>query len=116
MPRGKLLDPARQHRTMLRKSVRQEKEAAASVGGKRHPGSGNQWHSPGDVSSSEWLVECKVTSKNQYTLKKSDVQKLIIQAVMAGKKPMMEIRYDDLSVVVLPLDVAKGLGLYASET
>lgn len=103
----------------LQKSSRaQEDDVAEAFGGKRQPGSGNQWHSKADVKTKSWLVECKVTESGSYSLKKADLQTLYIQAAMEGKTPMMEIRFlgnQPVNVVIVPLDVAKGMGLYGSD-
>lgn len=65
-----------------RKSQRQEKYAARDVGGLIQPGSGSQDHAKGDVRVAGKLrIECKTTSKMQYTLHLDDLRKIRLEAL-----------------------------------
>lgn len=80
-------------RYQLRKSRAQEKRTAEEIGGRRTPGSGNQWHSKADVNAERVLVECKYTDGKSYTLKVADLLKLRTQAARVGKNPAFQIQF-----------------------
>lgn len=75
---------------------------AAEVGGRTTPGSGARWHSKGDVTTREWMVECKRTDKKQYILKAAEMKKLIVEALRDGKQPMMVVDMQGERYAVLP--------------
>jgi hypothetical protein len=117
VPKGRLLDPNRKARQRLTASKHQEEATAERLGGKRTPGSGNQWHSKNDVKSKEWLVENKTTEKERYSLKISDLRSLLMNAILEEKKPVMEVEFRGKlkeSFVIMPLWAAKELG-YAAD-
>lgn len=58
----------------LKASRDQEKRLAAHFGGKRTPGSGNQWHTKNDVRTESLSIEAKTTAKGQYTLKARELE------------------------------------------
>ena len=94
--RGRLLtregDSARQHKHSLRRSRKQEASVAQDFSGARvMPGSGNTWHSKGDVKSPRYLVECKTTENKSYSIKAEELSKLVLQAVLARRIPVMQV-------------------------
>jgi hypothetical protein len=96
MKRGRLLaregeSCARQSRNSLRRSRAQEKFAASDLGGSVVVASGAKWHSKGDVKSSSILLECKTTEADSYRVRAEDLKKLVLQAIMAGRVPVMQI-------------------------
>lgn len=109
--KGRLLDPARQVRLRKSKSQKQEKKIAESVGGSVTPGSGNKWYAKGDVSSALWLIENKRTDKDSFILKFDTLRRLIVQATLAGKKPMLQLEMGEHHFVIITLDEAKERGL-----
>jgi hypothetical protein len=84
-----------------RRSKLQEKRAARDYGGSVTPGSGNQWHSKADVHSDKLLIECKTTTKKSYAVKPEDFKKLYFQALVENKIPVLEIEFDDMTLVIL---------------
>lgn len=73
-------------RTAIRKaSQAQETAAAKAVGGRVQPASGAVWHSKGDVSSDDFLIECKLTAARSYRLTLDTLLKIEREAVLAGK-------------------------------
>jgi len=85
-----------------KRSRLQERRAANDYGGHITPGSGNQWHSKGDVHSDKFIVECKSTTHASYSLKAADFLKLYLQSVVENKQPVMEIEFahHNLTLVV----------------
>ena len=58
-------------------SSRQEKKVAKAVGGKQTANSGATAFSKGDVTTDEWLIECKTstTAKASFTIHREWLQK-----------------------------------------
>lgn len=104
--KGRLLDPARKHREALEKSRRQEKRTKIQTGGRLVPGSGNQWHSKGDVTTKKFLIENKRTDSMSYSLNMKTLRVGRLQAARAGKRFLMQVDFGDNPrdrYVVLPL-------------
>ena len=76
-----------------RQSQKQEKRIAEEFKGKAQPGSGNKWHSKGDVQSEDFLIECKQTRHASYTLSLKDLKKIERLAKEKAKLPMMIIEF-----------------------
>lgn len=69
----------------LHNSRAQESRLAEKFGGRRTPGSGNQWHSKNDVRTDNWSFEAKTTSKKQYILKAQELETGEKYALLDGK-------------------------------
>ena len=78
---------------ILRKSRKQESRTAQTLGGKTQPGSGNQWHSPGDVKTSHWLISNKYTDARQFSLRVKDFVEISDDSFHADRSPAMEILF-----------------------
>lgn len=101
--RGKLLDRGtRSSSEKLGRSKSQEERAATDLGGKRTPASGAMWSSKGDVKARRFLVECKRTEAASYTLKLSELTKIHIEAMQAGKEPAMQVEFGKSRFAVIP--------------
>ena len=87
-----------------RRSKIQERRTAQDFGGLTTPGSGNQWHSKGDVKTPNYLIECKTTSKDSYSLKSATWSKIATEALLEGKDPLMEIEFIDRGVSLVVMD------------
>lgn len=66
-------------------SHKQEKQVARDNGGSPTPGSGNTWRRKNDVISTEFSFECKTTTKQSYSLKRSELDKAEINALSDGR-------------------------------
>ncbi len=86
---------ARQSRRGKRISLRQEKQAAADLGGRTTAGSGAAKFSGGaDVRvMGKIRLECKVTEKDNYRLHFSDLKKVRAQANKALEEPIFQIAF-----------------------
>ncbi len=91
MRKGRLLDPGRQVRINIDKSRKQEKRVAEQVKGKTTPGSGNQWHTKGDVQSKTLQVENKRTDTGRYILRAKELRRYRVLAAKAGKRFVMQV-------------------------
>lgn len=76
-----------------------------SSASRRVPGSGNQWHSKGDVKSSGWLWECKRTDKASIQLRLVDLLKIEAEAIQVGRRAALELELGRRGYVVLPRGV-----------
>lgn len=68
-------------------SNRQEKKVAKELGGRQTPNSGATDFIKGDVTTNEWLVECKTatTEKSSFSIKRSWLDKNREEAFAMGK-------------------------------
>jgi len=73
---------------------RQEQEAARSYGGRATPASGSR-DVKGDVYTDNELIECKHTERKSYSLKVADLLKLAKQAIMVGRRMVLEVEFTD---------------------
>lgn len=76
----------------------QERERMESLGGKRHAGSGaGARKGDGRVNGASWrdpdhqLLEFKRTDKSQITVKASDLEKIISEALAEGRIPALGV-------------------------
>jgi hypothetical protein len=95
----RLNDPLQSFRTvsvqsMHKNVIKQEEQAAAMVGGKRHSGSGSKIGHKSDASGEQWQVECKQTEKNSLVLKLEWLTKIQREAAAKNKWPMMHLRIE----------------------
>lgn len=82
-------------RDIKRRSLRQEKRAAAGVGGKIQPGSGAIPGKKGDfVIKGEVRGECKFTYASQYSLSLDTMYKIASEAE-GGEVPVVEVQFLD---------------------
>lgn len=73
-----------------RRSTAQEKKVAKEIGGRVTPASGALWGSKADVRNGQFLVECKTTEKDHYTLNHSTWEKIRHEALNDGfREPVM---------------------------
>lgn len=78
-----------------------EEQVAAELNGKITPGSGNQWHSQGDVITLTHVISCKQTAKTSFTVTKDDWREVEKIAAGKAKGPAMALEIDNLKLVVI---------------
>lgn len=105
----------RERRSVLNSSKLQELRTAKELGGDLVSGSGNQWHSKGDVKAKRYLVECKRTDKKSYSLKAEDLEKLRVQAHKAGKNPLFQVELGKERLAILPWELLLDLLVRAGD-
>lgn len=76
------------------KSTKHEKKTAEDFGGKLVPGSG-AGVIKGDVHTKELYLECKTTSKTQYTLTATTLEVLTRNADLEDKIPVLVLQLAD---------------------
>jgi len=57
--------------------------------------SGALWFSKGDLSTEEYLIECKTTGKGSYSISKKLLEKLWNEALESSKLPLLVIGIQD---------------------
>lgn len=74
--------------------------------GSRRAGSGNQPMFPGDVVHKKFLIECKKTDKDSFSITKKLVEKIRGEALSVNKEWMMVVETSEGSFAVMDFDVA----------
>lgn len=76
-----------------RRSRSQERNRAASNGGKLQPGSGSSWRARGDVRTEDDLEALKYTDALSYRLDVRDWRVIEADARSQGREPVLIIRF-----------------------
>lgn len=94
-----------------------EKDIANLFHGKRQPGSGCSplTYKKGDVKSDKYLIECKFTEKDYYTLHVDTWEKIVGEAVSANRIPLFCCRGKEGTFLVgstLDVDLEEDVPMY----
>lgn len=84
-----------------KQSQKHEKRIAKRIGGKRNAASGAYWSRKGDVRSDDLLIEHKYTGKKQTTIKSEVLKKIMREAILDGRTPVLGIHLDGEDYVIL---------------
>ena len=84
-----------------RQSQTHEKRLAKLVGGSRNAGSGAFWSRKGDVRSKELLIEHKWTGKKSFSMKSDVLEKIVTEAILDGRTPVLGFSLNNENYVVL---------------
>lgn len=87
---------------------RNEAEVMSMLGLEQVPGSGNGWVSREDGESEHILCQLKSTDAQSISVKKLDVDKLILHALTSRKIPVFAVQFlqsDEVFLLVRPLDL-----------
>ena len=74
-----------------KQSQKHEKRLAKLVGGSTNAASGAFWSRKGDVRSADLLIEHKWTGKKSFTLKAIVLEKIVSEAILDGRMPLLGI-------------------------
>lgn len=74
-----------------KQSQKHEKRLAKKIGGTVNAGSGSFWSRKGDVRSDTLLIEHKFTGKKTFTLKAETLEKIVGEAILEGRMPILGI-------------------------
>ena len=84
------------------KSNKQEKSVAKQFGGRQVIASGSLWFADSDVRNDKFLIECKTTEKDYYTLTAKVWEKIEREAIKdRGRIPLMIIDLEDKDRMVV---------------
>ena len=84
-----------------KQSQKHEKRLAKKIGGSRNAASGAYWQRKGDVRSDDLLIEHKYTGKKQTTIKSDVLKKIMREAILDGRTPVLGIHLDGEDYVIL---------------
>jgi Holliday junction resolvase len=84
-----------------KQSRKHENRLAKKVDGSRTAASGAFWSRKGDVRSADLLIEHKWTGKKQTTIKSDVLKKIVREAILDGRMPVLGIHLDGENYVVL---------------
>ena len=84
-----------------KQSRKHEDRLAKKVGGSRTAASGAFWSQKGDVKSADLLIEHKFTGKKQTTVKSDVLKKIMREAILDGRMPVLGIHLDGENYVIL---------------
>ena len=84
-----------------KQSLKHEKRLAKKIGGQTTAASGAFWSRKGDVRSEDLLIEHKYTGKKQTTIKSDVLKKIMREAILDGRMPVLGIHLDGENYVVL---------------
>jgi hypothetical protein len=85
----------------MKKWEKKEKKDGKDFGGKRQKGSGNYWASPGDVKTSDFLIDSKQTDKKSFSVSYNMWDKIYEEALLTYRIPLLSILLQDVELVVL---------------
>ena len=89
-------------KTVKRRSQKQEKSVAKDFNARVTVASGALWGSKGDVRNSKYLIECKTTEKDYYSLTATVWEKIEQEAIRDHMRiPLMVIDLEDRDRVVV---------------
>lgn len=87
-----------------KQSKKHEARLAKKVGGKRNAGSGSFWNRKGDVRSTDLLIEHKWTGKASFTVKAAVLEKIIKEAILESRMPLLGISLNNNNYILLTED------------
>jgi hypothetical protein len=87
-----------------KQSKKHENRLAKAIGGSRNAASGAFWSRKGDVRSSELLIEHKWTGKKQVTVKSDVLEKIVKEAILDGRIPVLGFHLNGKNYVMLDED------------
>ena len=99
-------------KTVKRRSQKQEKSVAKKFNARLTAASGALWGMKGDVRSDKYLIECKTTEKDYYTLTSKVWEKIQEEAIQDHMRiPLMviDLKDTDRYVVFRPKDFNKSM-------
>jgi len=87
-----------------KQSKKHEKRLAKLVDGKVNAASGAFWSRKGDVRSADLLIEHKWTGKKSFTMKSDVLEKIVTEAILDGRLPVLGFSLNNNNYVVLTED------------
>lgn len=81
------------------KGMKAEKKLAKKLDMRTTPRSGGGMQK-GDVKGDDYLIQLKYTDKQSFTLKQSDLEKAIREAISEGKEPMFVVSFGGIEYYI----------------
>lgn len=87
-----------------KESKKHEARLAKLVDGKRNAASGAFWSRKGDVRSKDLLIEHKWTGKTQVTVKAAVLEKIVNEAIVDSRTPVLGFSLNNNNYILLTED------------
>lgn len=87
-----------------KESQKHEARLAKAIDGQRNAVSGAFWNRKGDVRSQDLLVEHKWTGKASFTVKAAVLEKIVKEAILDGRMPVLGISLNNENYILLTED------------
>jgi len=87
-----------------KQSKKHEDRLAKAIDGQRSFASGAFWSRKGDVRSKRVLLEHKWTGKKSFTLKSEVLEKIVKEAILDSRMPILGISLNNNNYVILTED------------
>ena len=87
-----------------KQSQKHEKRLAKKVGGSTTAASGAFWSRKGDVRSDDLLIEHKWTGKKSFSVKAEVLEKIVTEAIIDSRMPVLGISLNNKNYVLLTED------------
>ena len=84
-----------------KESQKHEKRIAKKIGGSRNAASGALWSRKGDVRSDDLLIEHKWTGKKSFSLKADVLEKIVREAILESRMPVLGVSLNNKNYVLL---------------
>jgi len=100
---------------MLKKWQRKERKDSSLFRGRTRPRSGGLWFMPGDVTTEEFLIDCKTTDNKSFSITEQIWDKIRTEALKCRKLPCLSIQLGNGTEVVV-LDKNDFLSYFKEKT
>jgi hypothetical protein len=87
-----------------KESQKHEARLAKAIGGQRSAASGAFWSRKGDVRATDVLIEHKWTGKTSFTVKAAVLEKIVKEAILESRMPVLGISLNNENYVLLTED------------
>jgi hypothetical protein len=87
-----------------KQSKKHEDRLAKAIGGQRSAASGAFWSRKGDVRSTDLLIEHKWTGKASFTVKAAVLEKIVKEAILDSRTPVLGFSLNNQNYVMLTED------------
>jgi hypothetical protein len=87
-----------------KQSKKHEDRLAKAIGGQRSAASGAFWSRKGDVRSTDLLIEHKWTGKASFTVKAAVLEKIVKEAILDSRMPVLGFSLNNENYVMLTED------------
>ena len=85
----------------LKQSQKHEARLAKVFSGEVQAASGALWSRKGDVRTDDLLIEHKYTGKASFTVKAAVLEKIVKEAILDSRMPVLGVSLNDVNYVIL---------------
>lgn len=85
----------------MKRWQKKEKNDSNLLRGRTRPRSGGLWFAPGDVTTNEFLIDCKTTEGKSFAITQKIWEKIYSEALRCKKLPALSIQLGDGKEVVV---------------